>query len=126
MSALTKNRNTLRREGTIFVFTAAATIFQGGMVAVDSSGHALPASASTGPVIGMALNPAQAGEQVDVVRGCYAFGNAVGADAVKLADVGQTCFVADDQTVKKTAGSPAAPIAGKVLYVNDDGVWVQF
>lgn len=122
MSALTNNRDTQRREGHSAVFTAGGTIFQGGMVAMDAQGKAVAATASGTDVIGMALRPAINGEAVEVARGVYLFDNSP-ADALALADVGKPCYVADDQTVKKTKGT--SPVAGMVFDVDHTGVWVK-
>lgn len=122
MSALTKNRDTPRREGFSAVFTAGADLYQGGMVAMDATGKAVPATDSGTDVIGMATCLAQNGESVEVARGVYCFSNSP-SDALTVADVGKPCFVVDDQTVKKTKG--ASPVAGMVFDVDSTGVWVK-
>jgi hypothetical protein len=46
-------------------------------------------------------------------------------DAVTQADVGKTCYVADSITVAKTSNTNARPVAGTVIAVESDGVWVE-
>ena len=46
------------------------------------------------------------------------------ADPVTLAQTGKDCYVVDSQTVAKTSDTNARPVAGKVLGLENDGVWV--
>lgn len=123
---MSANRNTVSRAGEEFVFTAGTAIRQGIMAAMDGQGRAVPASATGGVAVGVTLQEAASGEPVLIGRGCYAFGSAAGGDAVTRADVGLPCFVVNEETVKKTAGSPAAPVAGVVHDVDACGVWIKF
>jgi hypothetical protein len=61
---------------------------------------------------------------VRVRQGTFKVGNGAAADALAIADVGSLCYAADDQTVAKTAGANL-PVAGTVIQVDADGVWVQ-
>lgn len=122
MAALTGDRNTSRRDGVQFSFEAAAEIFAGGMVALNAAGKAVPATAAGNVCVGVAQNYTTAGDQVGVRRGVFAFGDAADDAALTRADIGSPCHVADDQTVKKAAGT----IAGTVVDVDADGVWVKF
>ena len=47
------------------------------------------------------------------------------ADAIVRADVGADCYIVDDQTVAKTNGSNTRSVAGKIIAVDADGVWVK-
>lgn len=125
--ALTKNRDTIERDGRDFGFTVAsdAIIYQGAMVGLDSNGLAVPASGTGNTPLGVAMGSAKANEMVVVRRGCFAFDNS-STDAVARVDIGKVCYVVDDCTVKKTVGSPAAPVAGLILDVDSAGVWVKF
>ncbi|WP_332829656.1 hypothetical protein, partial [Escherichia coli] len=40
--------------------------------------------------------------------------------------VGKLCYVEDSVTVAKTDNSSARPVAGKVIGICGDGVWVHF
>lgn len=125
MAALTADRNTRRRDGDLFSFEAAAAIYAGAMVALNAEGKAVPATATGKVCVGVAQHYAAAGEQVRVRRGVCNFEDAADDTALSRADIGATVYVADDQTVKKAAGSPAAPVAGIVADVDAEGVWVK-
>lgn len=125
MTALTSDRDTVRRNGEKFVFEAAATVYAGGMVCLNADGKLVPASVTAGltPVVGVAQRKGLAGERVVVRRDVFAF-DAAPDDAPTLAQVGSPCYASDDCTVKK---SPAenAPVAGTVFDVTDEGVWIK-
>lgn len=125
MAALTKDRDTRRRDGDLFGFEAGGTIFAGAMVALDAAGKLVPASASGTIVVGVAQHGAKAGDGVRVRRGVFNFTDAGGEKALTRADVGTVCYAADDQTVQKEAGTPAAPVAGLIMDVDGFGVWVK-
>lgn len=108
---------------------ASVTIYKGALVAIDASGNAQPAGLTAGGSIrclGVAqhtrTNGAVAGvEKIEVLPGIYKFANKAG-DLVTAAMVGADCYVEDDQTVRLTA--TGAPVAGKVVAVESDGVRV--
>ena len=54
------------------------------------------------------------------------FANSASADLISLADIGADCYIVDDQTVAKTSGTNTRSVAGKVFDVDADGVWVDF
>lgn len=129
MSQLTAPRDTPKYGGNavpdfIFDATVAAgrTVFQGGIVAADSDGNAIPAVAADCRVLGVAQATKHAGEHVRIRQGVHRFANASGAGHVTKAMVGAPCFVVDDQTVAATGTVKAGTIVG----VDDAGVWVQF
>ncbi len=121
MAALTSDRNTPRRDGVQFSFEAGAEIFAGAMVALDATGKAVPATAAGTVCVGVAQNYTTAGDQVGVRRGVFAFADAADDAALTRADIGTTCHVADDQTVKKAAGA----VAGIIVDVDADGIWIK-
>lgn len=125
MAKLTSDRDTKLREGVLCDFEAAQEIHAGAMVAMDADGKAVPATATGKVCVGVAQHYAAAGERVRVRRGVYSFEDAADDAALSRADIGATVYVADDQTVKKAAGSPAAPVAGIVADVDAEGVWVK-
>ena len=53
----------------------------------------------------------------------FKFANAA-ADLVTQAELGKSCYIVEDQTVAKTNGGATRSVAGKVLGVEADGVWV--
>ncbi|CAB3886610.1 MULTISPECIES: hypothetical protein [Achromobacter] len=135
MTALTQDRNTLRRDGNqIEPPVAAATrIYGGSIVCINTSGYAVPGSTSTTlKVAGVAEDRADnsggaAGDiRVRLRKGPHCFANSVSADLITLADIGSVCYIVDDQTVAKTSGGDTRSVAGKVFDVDADGVWVDF
>lgn len=134
MAAATADRNTPTRSGKDFVFPLnAAKKAYAGAIAVLNGAYVEPGTT--------ALNLRAAGifqETVDnsagaagavsvkVARGVYRLGNSSAGDAITLADVGNDCYVVDDQTVAKTNGGNTRSVAGKVRDVDAVGVWVEF
>lgn len=108
---------------------AATLIFLGTLVALDASGNAVPASDTAGlRVIGRAEHTVDnsagaAGDlNVDVARGVFRFANSTG-NAVSADDVLKIAFVEDDQTVAITSTHKAK--AGRILDLDEDGVWLD-
>lgn len=132
---LTKDRNTELRENVQFdtPLAAGVKIFAGSLVALDASGDAVPGSTATtltgaGRAEHMADNSAGiAGEKTVLIRkGCYKFANSAGGDEITRAEIGDDCYIVDDQTVAKTDGGTTRSIAGKISDVITGGVWVTF
>jgi hypothetical protein len=126
MAALTRPRDTKRREGDFREPVATTKCWQGGMVCLNA-GAAVAGVTATGLVcIGVAQNTAEIGERVRTKRGVFLFGNSASGDAIAAADIGSDCWIVDDQTVAKTNGSSTRSKAGKVFDVDAAGVWVEF
>ncbi|MBO3701059.1 MAG: hypothetical protein J5W83_00760 [Candidatus Accumulibacter sp.] len=134
MSALAADRNTPLKDGELIAVpvAAAAKIFAGALVAASATGFATPGATATtltylGRAEAMADNTAGANGAISVqVRRKKAFKWAnLGADLVVQADLGKNCYIVDDQTVAKTNGGSTRSVAGKVLGVESDGVWVE-
>lgn len=138
MTALTKSRNKDNSQlktpydfGTEFLATAAATYFQGGMVALDTTtGKLVPGATSTTLVaIGRRhlanLVNAVVDEKVACEEGTFLWDNSAG-DPVPATQVGSDCFIEDDQTVSATnAGGNTQSRAGRVARVTSQGVYVR-
>ena len=123
MAALSKNRKTSERVPELRQFEAGAKIYAGALVALNTTGKAVPASDTAGlTVVGRAEITAESGKMVTVKTGCFLYENSTGA-AVTAAEVGKVCYVADDQTVAKTGGTNSI-VAGLVYYIDKKGVWV--
>jgi len=118
---------------------AVSQIFRGcivmlvGAVAVTGRAAASRAELDTIQVCGLAVDSALGGGADGDVRveiehqDVYCLANSAGGDALTVADIGDLCFVVDDQTVGKTVGgSGLRPIAGEVIDVDAAGVWVDF
>lgn len=134
MAALAKDRNTPARDGVrINAPVAAATIiYAGALVALNAAGDAVPAAAALGlRAVGRAEarvdnSAGAAGDlSVELGRGVFRFANSAAGDAIARADIGTYVYLVDDQTVAKTSGNGARSIAGRVLDVDAQGVWVE-
>lgn len=133
MSALTSARNTLERAGAVVGYPVKASVkpIQGG-IAVLSAGYAAPGTTATGLIaVGRfeetVDNTAGANGDVSVQikRGTFKFGNSSAGDLIAQADVGADCYIVDDQTVAKTSATNTRSVAGKIIAVDADGVWVK-
>ena len=131
MTAMSKARLIQTREGltSTVPVKGATTILQGALV-VMQSGLAVPGKTATAlTVIGVAEETvvnagADGASSITPLRGCFKFFND-GADPVAAADIGKDCYIVDDQTVAKTSGTNTRSIAGKLMDVDADGVWVR-
>lgn len=132
--ALSKDRDTKRRDGALFNHPLAANvvIFAGALVALDASGNATPgATATTLRAAGVAQEHVDntggsAGDQrVEVRRGVFQFANSASGDLITRADIGATAYIVDDQTVAKTNGTSTRSAAGVIRDVDAGGVWIE-
>jgi hypothetical protein len=133
MSAATVSQNLARRKGTAIQFllaTAAVKLLQGVLWARNSSGYITNASDATGlKVVGMGAeevdNSGGSNGDLDCTAelGIFCLVNSA-TNAVTRAHIGLPCYVEDNQTVASTGGSYGI-VAGVVVDVDDDGVWVN-
>lgn len=129
---LSADRNTPSRKGEVMAFLvkAGAKIHAGALVVLDA-GYAKPGVKAENLVFaGRAEEAADNtggadGDRTVSVRRKMVFRwkNAAGGGKVAQAQVGAAAYIADDETVTKTANG--ASKAGTVLAVDDDGVWVE-
>ena len=134
MSALTQDRNTPYKDGELLSFKVAANVkcYAGGIAVLDG-GYCRPGRTGTGLIyIGrfeqqVDNSGGAAGAKVVMVRRgkAFLFENSA-ASAITQADLGQDCYIEDDQTVAKSAGTGAGAKskAGRIMGVDDMGVWV--
>jgi len=131
--ALTSDRKTPMRDGESIALEVAAStkIYAGGMVAVNSSGYAVPAADAAGlKVMGRVEeyvdNSAGGdGDKTVMVRRkkAFRFKNS-SSNAVTTAHIGSDIYVEDDETVSSSGGTNNIK-AGKCLGVETSGVWVE-
>lgn len=134
MTALTAARNTVKLgdEAVPVLMSipvkASTKIYAGSLVAVNA-GYAVPVSASTAlKIIGRAESTVDntSGSDgtltVQVSRGVFRWAN---GDTIVQADVWKIAYGLDDQTVTKGSGTGARSIAGMIIAVDSDGVWVE-
>lgn len=131
MTAATEGRNTKRRDAVQVVHpvNTGATIYAGTLISLlTATGNAVRGgTAATGAAVGVAEETV-IGDGIRTVtarRGCFQFANSAAADLIARADIGATCYIADDQTVAKTDGGATRKIAGTVIDVDAGGVWVE-
>jgi len=130
--ALTEDRNTQRRSGDVVALPAAAAkkFFAGALVARDASGNATP-GATAADILGVGRCKAfvdnSAGlagaATVEIEKGIFHFKNSA-SDPVVAADIGNNCYIVDDETVSHTDTNQS--VAGVVFDVDATGVWVKF
>lgn len=132
--ALTKDRNTPRRDGKQLNDPVAANvkIYAGSLVCLDASGNAVPGSTSaTLKARGLAQEQvdntggAAGALRIETRRGTFQFANSAAADQIARADIGAQCYIVDDQTVAKTSATNTRSVAGVIRDVDSDGVWVE-
>lgn len=135
MTALAADRDTRERDGKKLSLPAAAAkkFYAGALAARDASGNATPGAAATtllgvGRVAETVDNSSGAAgdAQVEIEKGIFRFANSASADLIAKADIGNSCYIVDDQTVAKTNGSATRSVAGKIFDVDSQGVWVDF
>lgn len=132
MTALTRNRNTPARSlGRRGYPVGANVVCYAGAIAVLEGGYAVPGKTDTDlHVVGrFAAHYDNTGGDagaftVEVEAGVFRYENSAAADAITLAEVGQVCYLVDDQTVAKTNGAGTRSPAGIIDDVDDTGVWV--
>lgn len=132
---LTKDRDTVEKGQRVYSGPAAAAkvFYAGALAALDASGNVTPGATATtlkgaGRVEEFVDNAAGiAGDkQVVFKKGVFRFANSASGDLITRADIGNDCYIVDDQTVAKTNGTNTRSVAGKIDDVDAQGVWVKF
>lgn len=134
MAAATADRNTVERKALSFVdpVKAATKIFAGTIVCLDAAGNAQPGATAVGLIVRgrareLADNSAGIAGAVSVESepGTFRFANSAAGDLIARAEIGDDCYIVDDQTVAKTSGGATRTIAGKIMDVDAGGVFVR-
>jgi hypothetical protein len=132
MTALTKDRNTKQRDGDLIAVPAVTNkkFYAGAIACINASGWATPgATATTLKAVGCVeayldtTGLSSGAVSVLVRRGVFKLENA--SDIVQ-ADTFGTAYIVDDQTVAGDDGTGTRSVAGKIIALDDDGVWVEF
>lgn len=134
MTASTIERATPRRNGDQFVRKMAAVKCLAGTIAcLNATGYATPGATATTLVADGVFaetvdnSGGNAGDlSVNVEKGVYRFANSAAGDAITIAEIGDDCYIVDNQTVAKTDGTSTRSKAGKIVDVDAQGVWVEF
>lgn len=131
MAALTKDRDTPRRDGKLHSYgvAAGAKIYAGALVVLGADGYARPGATGVGLKAAGRANSAvdntagAAGDvSVPVERGVFKFGQ---DGSIAQVNVGATAYIVDDQTVAATDGTGTRSPAGTIRGVEAGGVWVE-
>lgn len=134
MTALSKDRNTAHAQGDVqsYPMLAAKFAYAGGIAVLDASGWCKPAVTGTGLVcVGRFeqhvdnSDGASGDLAVKVRAGVFRYANSADADAITKAEIGDNCYLVDDQTVAKTDGAGTRSIAGRIMQIDAQGVWVE-
>jgi hypothetical protein len=133
MTALAKNSNRPSKgmpKMLTFPVAASTTIYQGGLVIINSSGYAIPAAASAGNkgCAGVAMQKAD-----NASGSAGAISVTVAFDAVFLfagttlaqASIGSACYAEDDNTIDDASGTNEAICGVLVEYVSSSSGWVH-
>jgi hypothetical protein len=143
MTALAAARNTPKYAPGESILTvidvplkASAKVYQGSIVCRDSTGYGVKGATAVGLIACGMLSSEQSASpflentgsngdvKARVVQGVFRFAN-LGSDVLAEVDVGQVCFIVDDQTVAKTDGGGTRSPAGVVMAVDTSGAWVS-
>jgi len=131
--ALNEDRNTRRRSGDQAEDPVAGgeTLYAGALVALDSQGRAVAGKTATGLTArGVAeafvdnSGGSNGDKDVPVRRGVFRWAND-GTDTIDRTHIGSDAYIVDDETVAANDGSGTRSVAGKIIDVDDDGVWVE-
>lgn len=136
MTAIATERDTQRRLGDRAAYPVLANtkVLAGTIAALTAAGYAQGgATATTLKAVGVFDETVDnsAGGSGDVkaqVRrdGWFRFANSAAGDAITIADIGNSAYIVDNQTVAKTDGTGARSVAGKIRDVDATGVWIEF
>lgn len=132
MSALTNDRDTVRKEGKYasYPVKGGAVIYAGGMVCIGADGYAVPASDTAGlKFMGVARayadNSAGASGSLQVEvwrRGCFS----LTTSGMALSNAGDAVFALDDQNVGLTGASTNHIKCGVISeYVSATSVYID-
>jgi outer membrane lipoprotein-sorting protein len=136
MTAIAIERDTQRRDGGLAAYgvLTGVKVLAGTIVALTATGFAQGgATATTLKAAGVANETADntggaSGDIKVTVRrdGWFRFANSASGDLITIADIGNSCYIVDNQTVAKTDGGTTRSVAGKIRDVDAQGVWIEF
>ena len=130
-TALTAERSTPEVAGRYFSLTQGSNIvYAGSIIVVNSSGTAEAATdAASKKVVGRCERTSDntganysATKVIEVKAGVFRW---VNGDTFTDANIGDLAYIEDDQTVQKGASATHDIIAGTIVDVDSDGVWVN-
>ena len=131
--ALSKDKGTLQKGGHLVVLAlAAGAIIHGGAIVVVDSGYANKATTKTGlkfaGIAEEAVDNTDGGngaKSVEVRRERLFFAKNSLSDPIAQVDLFNQCYLEDDETVAKTNGGNTRSLAGRIMQVDSNGIWVE-
>lgn len=133
-AVLTANANRPRKEGVMQTFAVEDDkhIYKGAMVVLNTAGYLEPATNAANKLfVGVAYEEcdntltghSQGGKSVRVLRkGVFKFASA----GIVQADIGELCYVSDDNTVEDAGTATQGVVAGiPIELASTDVVWVD-
>ncbi|WP_040728231.1 hypothetical protein [Thiomicrorhabdus sp. Kp2] len=131
---LSQDRNTHQQAAELLAIpVASASVIHGGaLVVLNATGFAAAGSAATGLIyVGRAEQSADnsAGADGDITvtvrrKTAFKWKNQAG-DLVTQAQLLKPCYIVDDETVAATDATGTRSVAGVVVGIDSDGVWVE-
>ncbi|MCX8962142.1 hypothetical protein EHW64_13625 [Erwinia psidii] len=127
------DRNTWNKDGELIPVpvAAGAEIFGGHIVGIDSDGFAVPAGKDVFQTLGISdgwvdNSSGDDGDEVVLVRRkkVFCLANSV-TSPVQQNDLGGKCYAQDSVTVSHENTGNALAVAGVVLSLENDNVWVE-
>lgn len=138
MAALTRGRMTDKlgfqavADAYDYDIGTGVKVYAGAMIVINAAGYAVPATSAATHLAcpGIAMKEYDTSTsngqfKIAVYPGIYKFANSGAADAITRTEINAVCYAVDDQTVAKTDGTGTRSVAGHVVAVDSDGVWVQ-
>lgn len=131
---LTNDRPTKRRDGVQHNDPVAAdtVIYTGALACLDASGNAVPGATATdltarGVCEERADNSGGAAGDISapIRAGVFNFKNSTGADEIDRTHIRSDAYIVDDETVAATSDTDSRSVAGEIVQVDGDGVWVR-
>lgn len=116
-----------------FPVNGGSTLYSGGLMCLNSEGNVVPGSAATGLIaLGKLIDGsdvdnsagADGAKRANVQAGVHRWANSAAADEITAAEIGDVCYIVDDQTVAKTDNGATRSAAGIISNVDAAGVWV--
>lgn len=122
MAALSAERDTREQVGNVYGYPLAAGVkaWKGGIAVLDAAGDMKPGVTATGLVAVGRFEDTHdvAGENVTAKGGDFWYANSAAVDEITAAEIGDDCYIVDDQTVAKTNGGNTRSVAGKIIDVD--------
>ena len=131
--ALSKDKGTLQKGGNLLgLALAAGAVIHGGAIVVIDAGYANKATSKTGlKFAGIAeeavdnTGGGNGAKSVEVRRERLFFAKNSLGDPIAQVDLFNQCYLEDDETVAKTNGGNTRSLAGRIMQIDSNGIWVE-